>query len=268
MENEVSGIAKLGIVLIALAVLIGLGFGIFQISKSTANDGVNDVQAELDGVSTSQFTTYDQTTITGTMVNSAVSDFEGENTAVLIATQAWINLLNDFNTSDDTGGGATIGYDNGSGINASYVEATDTEGTGLPVVWAFADREYTNPYLMNASVADAAGDFGTNGSFVNYNAVLGNMQEDAAGVNSEEQVVINSTAVYMAQIYFDNNCFRCVSGFATDDSGRVLFNNIIGNLNKTGRTEYVPSGGKFNSFLVKDASGTTVGVAFQQINNG
>ena len=50
MEQEVSSISKLGIVLISLAVLIALGFGIFQISKSVANQGVGDVQQELDGV--------------------------------------------------------------------------------------------------------------------------------------------------------------------------------------------------------------------------
>ena len=71
MESEVSGIARLGVVLLALAVLIGLGFGIFQISKGTANTGVTRVQAELDGVSESVYTSYDQTIITGTMVRSA-----------------------------------------------------------------------------------------------------------------------------------------------------------------------------------------------------
>lgn len=267
MENEVSGIAKLGIVLIALAVLIGLGFGIFQISKSTANSGVNDVQAELDGVATSVFTTYDQQTITGTMVGSALSDFEGENTAVLIATQAWVNMLYDFNTSDGTGGAAALAMENGSGFDGTYSDSGST-GTMLPVVWAFTDNGYGTSYVMNSSSPDDTGDATTNGAFINYNAILGSTVEDAAGTNDQETCVINGTSIHMGQIYFDSNCFRCVSGYATDASGRVLFNNIVGNTNKTGRTEYVPSGGKFNSYLVKDASGTTVGVAFQQINNG
>lgn len=265
MENEVSGIAKLGIVLIALAVLIGLGFGIFQISKSTANTGVNNVQGELDSVSTSQFTTYDQTTITGTMASSAVADFEGETTAVLIATQAWVNLLNDDQT--EPGNGASIAMANGSGFSSSYSEDGDG-GTTLPVVWAYSDKGYTTEYMMTASVESSSGDTITHGSFINYNALLGNSVEGAAGVSDSEKCTVNNTEFYMANVYFDNNCFRCVSGFATDASGRVLFNNIVGNLSKTGRTEYIPSGGKFNSFLVKDASGTTVGISMQQINNG
>ena len=93
MESEVSGIAKLGIVLIALAVLIGLGFGIFQISKGTANSGITNVQNELDAVNISQFTTYDQAIITGQMVRTALDDFAGEQVAVLIANQAWIDLI-------------------------------------------------------------------------------------------------------------------------------------------------------------------------------
>lgn len=264
MENEVSGIAKLGIVLIALAVLIGLGFGIFQISKSTANSGVNDVQAELDGVATSVFTTYDQQTITGTMVGSALSDFEGENTAVLIATQAWVNMLNDYNDGSHDGG-AQLAMDNGSGFEGTF-SADGADGTMLPVVWAFSKDDYSESYTMTASSENAAGSTNTDGAFVNYNAILGSTVADAAGTGDEE-CTINGTTINMGQIYFDSNCFRCVSGYATDASGRVLFNNIIGNTNKTGRTEYVPSGGKFSSYLVKDASGTTVGVAFQQINN-
>lgn len=265
MENEVSGIAKLGIVLIALAVLIALGFGIFQISKSTANSGVNDVQAELDGVATSAFTTYDQQTVTGTMVSSALSDFEGENTAILIATQAWVNIMNDAGAEATTGGAAALAMANGSGFDGTYSE-DGTTGTMLPVVWAFTDSTYATGYAMNPSNPDTAGAT-IDGSFINYNAVLGSTVAGAAGTNDVETCTINDTDIHMGKVYFDSNCFRCVSGYATDASGRVMFNNVIGNTNKTGRTEYIPSGGKFNSYLIKDASGTTVGIAFQQVNN-
>lgn len=267
MENEVSGIAKLGIVLIALAVLIALGFGIFQISKSTANSGVNDVQAELDGVATSAFTTYDQQTVTGTMVSSALSDFEGENTAILIATQAWVNLMYD-NTADPGAAFASEAMTDGSGFSGTY--STDgAAGTTLPIVWAYSDSAYTNSYLMNSSNPGTAGagNASTDGAFINYNAILGSTVDDAAGTSDTETCTINGTSINMGKVYFDSNCFRCVSGYATDASGRVMFNNIIGNTNKTGRTEYIPSGGKFSSYLIKDASGTTVGVAFQQVNN-
>lgn len=270
MENEVSGIAKLGIVLIALAVLIGLGFGIFQISKSTANSGVNDVQAELDGVATSQFTTYDQTTITGTMVGSALSDFEGENVAVLVATQAWVNAMGDADSVD--GAAEDAGQEVaalGSGFviyNTDKNETSTVTAEELPVVWAYTNSELDDGTDNGYKMVTAKGENVDTGSFINYNAMLGNVSEIQG--TTAQKVTLNGQDYYMGGVYFDVNCFRTPVGFMTDASGRVLFNNIVGNTNKTGRTEYIPSGGKFNSFLVKDASGTTMGVAFQQLNNG
>ena len=251
MENEVSGIAKLGIVLIALAVLIGLGFGIFQISKGTANTGVNNVQGELEGVSQSGFTTYDQTTITGTMATSALSDFEGENIAVLVATKAWVNAL-----SDSTGTTA-IAIDtaiaNGSGFG---------DATTIPVTLAFKSKTLDTA----ATTVDSKGEE-TGLAFINYNAIIGDRVAANAGIptTSPKTYVKAGTTYYCGGIYFDENCYRTDCGFLTDTTGRVQFNNVIGNCGRTGRTEYIPSSGKFDCFLLKDQSGTIMGVTMQQL---
>ena len=88
MEKEISNGAMLGIVLIALAAIIGLGFGVFAIAKGTANEGVTGVQENLGAVSNSAFTDYDQKIVTGTQVMSAVQNFEGKPVAILISTIA------------------------------------------------------------------------------------------------------------------------------------------------------------------------------------
>lgn len=238
MENEVSSISKLGIVLIALAVLIALGFGIFQISKSTANDGVGDVQTELDGVNASTFTTYDQTTITGNMARSALKDFEGENIAVMIATQAFTDLLPATDGTD----GAELDA-NGSGFNTAYTEA-DKYSTGtVPLV--NLNGADSNPYKFMNSEGDEV-----EAQVINYGAILGTP---------------NSSPVEMTTLQFDNDCFRVSDGFATDTSGKVVFNRITGNTAKSGKTEFIPSGAKFESYLIKDKSGTIMGVIFMQV---
>ena len=258
MESEVSSISKLGIVLIALAILIGLGFGIFQISKSVANDGVGDVQQELDSVSASAFSSYDQTIITGTMAKSAVSDFEGESVAVLIANQAWKNCLGDAEAKvgdyDDIIGSA-------SGMSTAYADDKDTAGVMLPIVWAYTDGKFTTEYPMTNADGDKI-----DGAFINYNAILGGTGTTQPSGTTEQTAKFNGESVYMAGIYFDSNCWRCDSGYATSATGKVMFNNIAGNLSKTGRTEYIPSGAKFESYLIKDSSGTNMGVVFEQIN--
>lgn len=271
MESEVSGIAKLGIVLIALAVLIGLGFGIFQISKGTANTGVNNVQAELDGVAVSQYSTYDQTIVTGTIARSALSQYEGKETAVLVATQAWVNYV--YDSASHSGANNTDLLSKGSGFDIYKIT------TAVPVVWAYSEEDLaTSSNAYNDPTKAAVGKSYTMkttagvealGSFINYNALLGSNDAGTTGVTAAKYDTSNATTpkYTMAGIYFDKNCFRCTTGFMTSDNGRVQYNNTVGNIQKTGTTEFIPTGAKFQSYLVKDPSGTVMGIALQQINN-
>lgn len=262
MENEVSGIAKLGIVLIALAVLIGLGFGIFQISKGTANTGVNNVQSELDGVASSTFTSYDQTTITGTMASSAIGDFEGENTAILVSTKAWVNILakqgsaaSSTAVAEHAAAKIEAAVNSASGMVAVYGDVSN-----VPVVPAYAeDPGAASGAAKCYTTTNSEGKY-TQQCFINYNALLG-AKTDEVGTSE----IKYGTDYEMAYIYFDNNCFRVASGFLTDQSGRVLFNNITGNVGRSGRTEYIPSSGKFDCFLIKDSSDTVLGISMQQL---
>ena len=63
----------LGIVLIALAAVIGLGFGVFAIAKGVANEGVVNVQDNLGAVSDSAYTDYDNKIVTGTQVKQHIT---------------------------------------------------------------------------------------------------------------------------------------------------------------------------------------------------
>lgn len=87
MEREISSGAMLGIVLLALAAVIGLGFGVFAITKGVANNGTVDVQDSLGTASSQVFLDYDQKIVTGNQVISALKTFEGKPYAVLIGTK-------------------------------------------------------------------------------------------------------------------------------------------------------------------------------------
>ena len=183
-----------------------------------------------------------------------------------MATQAWVNNLKAAE--------AKIGksYEDilksGSGLSESYAaKVTDKEGIALPIIWAYKDNKLDNGTDNEYKVATSAGEQ-VHGCFINYNALLGakaaSGKVDIAPGCVSELGSVNGYELNMAGIYFDANCYRCTSGFSTDDTGRVLFNNITGNLAKTGRTEFVPTGAKFQSYLLKDASGTTMGFVLQQ----
>lgn len=236
MEKEISNGAMLGIVLIALAAIIGLGFGVFSIAKNTANEGVTGVQENLGAVGNAAFTDYDQKIVTGTQVNSAYNNFQGKPYAILIATQA---------TKDKsaTTGASTGNILQGAGIDAAYTNS----GNYVPLVFAYKDSSL-------GGVFDSKTSNGTNIQLTsfNYNALL---KHTLAGTTSSS-----------SKIYFDGNCWRATQGFEAV-SGKIIINGITGNIAKSGMMEYVPSGARFQAYLIKDQSGTIMGVAFEQLNS-
>ena len=86
MEGIVEKIGVFGVVLLALAVLIGVGFGVFSIARNTANEGVVGVQDALGAMNESVFNDYDQKTLSGTQVVSAYNTFNGKPIAVIVKT--------------------------------------------------------------------------------------------------------------------------------------------------------------------------------------
>ena len=229
MEKEISNGAMLGIVLIALAAIIGLGFGVFAIAKGTANEGVTNVQESLGAVGASAFTDYDQKIITGTQVISAYQSFEGKPYALLIATQA----------TKDKSGTTSHSFANGAGVKSVFGDDLKK----LSVTGAYAEGG-----TSRFSVLDSE-DKSVSLRFLNYNALLGK----------------EKTTDSESKITFDSTCWRATDGFGTE-GGKVLMCNITGNLAKSGMMEYIPSGARFQSYLIKDLSGTIMGMAFEQIN--
>lgn len=251
MEKEISSGAMLGIVLIALAAIIGIGFGVFAIAKGTANTGVTNVQEKLEGVSQSEYTDYDQTIVTGTQVKSAYDNFAGKNVAVLIATQA----VKDATSADG------ILNKEAAGIDKAYEAVNPTQAAtnvakNVPYVAAYADDTLAKGYAMTTS----KGVLIDKPVFINYNALL------ASPSDPTKYSATMSTGDKMPQMYFDTNCFRSVYGYCTS-AGKTQFNYISGNMAKSGMVEFLPTSARFQAYLIKDASGTTLGVAFDQISS-
>lgn len=205
MEGEISRGAMLGIVLIALAAIIGLGFGIFAIAKGVANEGTTNVQDQLSQVSLATFNDFDQKVVTGTQVMSAYSNFAGKPYAILIATRSYL----DGNTE---------------GLSKAPEVQTDD-----------ADLK-----------------------FLNYNALLG----PAGGAGGDGDAGGAGDAV----LEYSNGIFIQESPFLMDASGKIQYNTVTDKLSKSGQVEYVPSTARFEANLIKDPSGTIMGIAFQQVS--
>ena len=229
MEKEISSGAMLGIVLIALAAIIGLGFGVFAIAKGTANDGIVQVQDNLGTVSQQQFQDYDQKVIAGTQVTSALKNFEGKAVSILVQTKALADGQSIASAGDHklapvvnlpySAGGSTV---TGGFLNYNAIMAKDANGT------------------MTSTIAGGA----------------------AVGSATGSQPAKLTGAL---ELTLQNGVYNTAYGFATDSNGAVQFDNSTAGVYKSGNAEYISSTAKFQANLITDKSGTIVGVVFRQL---
>lgn len=239
MEKEISSGTMLGIVLIALAAVIGLGFGVFSIAKGVANEGTVGVQDNLNTVTDSAFEDYNDKIVTGTQVKSAIQNFEGKSVAILINTTAMNKGVKTYN-----------------GRTVTQIEDADGNETdvGGATVWRL----------------------GTNGlAYINYNALLSAdttgaiadcIGKGAAIGASDGDPLKNSDLGADADAKLKDGTVTISHAFAIDGNGKVVFDYSVGGLSRTGNSEYVSTASKFESNIIKDTSGTNVGIMFTQLS--
>lgn len=234
MEKEISSGTMLGIVLIALAAVIGLGFGVFSIAKGVANEGTVNVQDNLATVSSSAFEDYNDKIVTGTMVKSAVQNFSGKSVAILINTTAMDKQVKPYATHaslqvytvDDTG-------------------AMTTKGT--------------KGHKQVSGSADNLGDTPEGHYYVNYNALLGSVASDS-GNGTEVTWEVEGSMQLKDGIFTANSM-----PFAVDSTtGKVQFDYSVGGFSRTGNCEYLNATAKFDANLIKDETETIIGIVFTQ----
>lgn len=239
MEKEISSGTMLGIVLIALAAVIGLGFGVFSIAKGVANEGTVGVQDNLAVVSESSFEDYNDKIVTGTQVKSAVTTFTGKSVGILINNTAMdkevkpyadhksiqlFTLKDDGQNKDNDGAQSLTQAD----TKLEHLGATPTGGTSY---------------------------------YVNYNALFGS----TVTVDSDTSAATVKTENPFDLILKDGVYTASGLSFAVDSAnGKVGFDNSVGGFGRTGNCEYIAPTAKYNANLIKDEAGTTIGIVFTQ----
>lgn len=228
MEKEISSGTMLGIVLIALAAVIGLGFGVFSIAKGVANEGTVGVQDNLAAVSESAFDDYNDKIVTGTMVRSAVTNFTGKSVGILINTTAMDK--------------AVVTYNGHEKLNA--YKLTANSGT----LGSAQIKGTKQAALGNKAAA-------TEHYYINYNALFGDTAEDGyVKWTSTGNIALKDGIFNASEMPFAVN--------PTD--GKVLFDYSVGGFARTGNCEYLNGTAKFDANLIKDDTGTTIGIVFTQ----
>lgn len=244
MEKETSSLVSLGIVLIAIAVVITLGFGIFAVGKRLANSGQNDLVSQVDQISQSTFTDLDQQVITGTRLKGVINQLSSGNYAVLLNTLALRNC-----------------YLDSAKVNGDLQSSPDSYKQAIV---------NTNYPSESSKGTDAANTY-----FVNYNALLGDAASATNGLTYgvdgatskitglDKEVSVASTST--KHLIMENGVFTTQYEFQTDSIGNVAKNIRQSDFNKQGSTMFIADAAQFNSYCIKDSTDNYVGLAFVQI---
>lgn len=251
MEKEISSGTMLGIVLIALAAVIGLGFGVFSIAKGVANEGTVGVQDNLAVVSESSFEDYNDKIVTGTQVKSAVTTFAGKSVGILI-----------HNTAMDK---KVVPYSEHKSIQLFELKP-DGQNSDLASVFDSNVVDSLDEDL-EAFSKPTAGSY-----YINYNALFGSTAaaaEITGGDGGGSTTVTGTTEVTMntgASLKLKDGIYNAAGlSFAVDSvSGKVAFDNSVGGFGRTGNCEYIAATAKYDANLIKDEAGTTIGIVFTQ----
>lgn len=249
MEKETSSLVSLGIVLIAIAVVITLGFGIFAVGKRLANSGQNDLVSQVDQISQSTFTDLDQQVITGTRLKGVINQLSSGNYAVLLNTLAMRNC-----------------YIDGAKVNGDLQSAKE----------AYVDCIVNTNYPSYSSRGNVTGHTAKNTFFVNYNALLGDANHANNSIdydvddttNKFDGLTITTSEVDKTStkhLIMENGVFTTQYEFQTDNLGNVVKNIRQSDFNKQGSTMYIADAAQFNSYCIKDSTDNYVGLAFVQI---
>ena len=86
MEKPTSNAVMIGVVLMALAAVIGLFWGVFTLSKTTINDGTTNVQEKIMQFEDLNWDTYDDKEVLGREILSLHSTSTYDDIAILVHT--------------------------------------------------------------------------------------------------------------------------------------------------------------------------------------
>ena len=181
MGEDISSGAKIGIILIILCSLIAIVFALLTMMKNITNTGTQQMQNGLDQMLSSQFQDYDQKTVTGTQVMSAMSIFDGQPVAFIVVT------AESQKSSRGYCYGAVV---EGAGAEESYVSSRAGKCRKIASTNIKRPNATDNFYTMNLMVAE-------NGQYVM------NMNTRPCKTQGTEAYV-RSSAKFLAELIHDS----------------------------------------------------------------
>ena len=235
MSEDVSATMRVGITVILVAALVATVLNLMVMSNSLLSGGQTTLQSGIDSVSEQEFASYDNTKVSGTQVATALSLFQGRDVAIIIQTKAFKSL--NSNSPDYA-------------INYGALLCKDgkaSSSTNMPDV-----------AQLNGESVSATGQAST-----------------ALGSNAANVITSQAKMAYVVKWTDDSTAGTALwrdkgaayyTGYLHNTNGLVdTCYDVIGTT-ELGNAAYLLSSARFSSVLIKDPTGSIIGIFFRQLN--
>lgn len=231
MSEDVSATMRVGITVILVAALVATVLNLMVMSNSLLSGGQTTLQSGIDSVSTQEFATYDNTKVSGTQVTTALSMFQGRDVAIVVQTKAFSTLSTDAQT-------CAINY---GAILTS--DGSSSSSTNLPGKYA-----ETNVGTVAGGLDSLKPNFITSQAKTAY---VVEFKDSAKGTDKVSLWREEGAAYYTGYLHNSNGL--------VDSSYDTIGTTELGN------AAYILSSGRFSSVLIKDPTGSIIGIFFKQL---
>lgn len=227
MSEDVSATMRVGITVILVAALVATVLNLMVMSNSLLTGGQTTLQSGIDSVSTQEFASYDNTKVSGTQVATALSMFQGRDVAIVIQTKAFAALAPD----------CAINYgalmtSNGEASNGSANLPGKYASTNVGTVIGGLDSVKSNFITAQAKTA----------------YVIKFAETSSTGVAIQRK---DGAPNYI--------------GYLHNTSGLVDSSYDTIGTTELGNAAYLLSSSRFSSVLIKDPTGSIIGIFFRQL---
>lgn len=234
--NDWSEGAKLAVGLIVICVIVGAVFLVLSTTRNQMNSGMSTLQNSLGAMSQSQFDDYDQKFVSGLQAKSSVKIFEGSPISILIRNKA------QGGTSGDI-----VGFNYGALLNDSQ---------------AAVDGSGNLKYAANTSPTNLKGNAGaTHTPPVNATDVF--IIQSLCYTNTANPTPIKSGFTTPLPRVVESDSFYTINQFV-DANGKLVYNMNYKPMDASATDGYIGNNFKYLSELIKDTTGSIVGVVFTQ----
>lgn len=281
MSEDVSATMRVGITVILVAALVAVVLNLMVMSNSLLNNGQTTLQSGIDSVSAQEFAVYDNTKVSGTQVATAMSLFSGRDVAIVIQTKAFRE--NNSHAGTNQAGtalnyGALLTGDGNSSTPSNFPIAFKVNDTGGNL--KFATTGNTSGAIKGGPMNfnDSSYKDPTSGGSTNTIASI-RIPGDSSATPINVTTFLTTQAktawvvTYSASEVAGGKCAMYRTAGASFWTGQLHNTNglVDGNYDVIGTTElgndaYLLSSSRFSSVLIKDQTGSIIGIFFQQLN--